>query len=146
MNFFKRAKRQQSRQRVAAATINSVADVAEYSARMRATSPVIIKHTPSGPLIGLTPFTARLAIAVADIAARSGTTAGVGTVHLVNPQCAFSAGAITGCTLTTSTITVSVYNPWSGTQTGGAGIKAGQYCWIQQDASGFYCVFPGECV
>jgi hypothetical protein len=88
----------------------------------------------------------RLAVANGNIPARSGTAAGVGSVFIVTQQCTFSGGAMTGCTLATSSVAIPVYNPWSGTQTSGNGVDSGQYCWIQQDLSGFYCVFPGECV
>jgi len=143
--FFRKLKRQKAGKRVSAGVINDIADVAEWTSRMRVTAPLNIKYTPAGPVIGATPYMAQLAVANGNITARSGSAAGVGSVYLVSVQATFSAGAMVTCTLTTSSIAVPVFNPSSSTMTSGHGIDSGMYCWVQQDLSGFYCVAPLEC-
>jgi len=57
-------------------------------------------------------------------------------------QATFSAGgAMATCTGTTyAGVSLAVYNPSQS-----SAIANGKKCWIQQDASGFYCVAPLEC-
>lgn len=145
MGFFARFRRQVPHQPIAASTINQTLETVEWLSRVRGTAPIQIKATPGGPLIGTVAYKEYLAVANGNIPARSGTSAGVGSVYLVTAQCSFSAGVMTACVLTTSTIVVPVYNPSASTMTSGYGIDAGQYCVIKQDMAGFYCVSPLEC-
>lgn len=88
---------------------------------------------------------AYLAIANGNIPARSGSAAGIGTVHIVSTSPTYSGGALTAVALSTSSIDYKVYNPSSTTMASGNGIDSGQYCWIQQDQNGLWCVTPLEC-
>ncbi len=119
--FFKTLRRQQAGQPIIARTINAIADTAEWASRLRVSAPLNMKHSPAGPLIGITPYKGLLAVANGNIPPRSGSAAGVGSVFIVTQECTFSAGAMTGCTLTTSTISLQVYNPSSTTMTSGHG-------------------------
>lgn len=142
---FRKFRRQEPGQPISAATINRPIEAIENLLRMRATAPATIKHTPSGPLFSAPQAMVRLAVANGNIPARSGNSAGVGSVYVVTQQATFSGGAMTACTLTTSTQTIPVYNASSAQMTSGNGIDSGQYCLAIQDLSGFYCVWPLEC-
>ena len=146
MGLFWRGKRQQPGQPIAASTINGPIEQAEWMSRLRGTAPIQIKSGPGGPLIGITNYKSFLAVANGNIPKRSGTAAGVGSVYIVQIQATFSAGGVmASCTLTTSSIALAVLNPSSTAMTSGNGIDSGMYCWVQQDASGFYTVTPLEC-
>jgi hypothetical protein len=148
LSFLRRLRRQQPGAVIQASTINRIADAAEYANRIRATSPITVKHTPAGPLIGITAYKGFLAVANGAIpAATSATNFGVGSVYIVQLQATFSAGgAMATCTGTTyAGVSLAVYNPSRTKMSSGNGIDSGQTCWIQQDASGFYLVTPLEC-
>lgn len=142
---FRNFGRQEPGQPIKASTINRPIEAVEHLLRMRATAPASIKHTPAGPLFFAPQSIVRLAIANGNISARSGSAAGVGSVYLVSQQATFSDGAMTACTLTTSSVAIPVYNASSAKMTSGNGIDSGQYCLAIQDLSGFYCVWPLEC-
>ena len=146
MGIFARFRRQQPYQPITASIINQGVDAAEWATRIRVTSPLQMKSGPGGPLIAMAPVSkGYLCVANGAIPARSGSAYGVGSVKIVQVQATFSAGNMTACAGTTSSVVVQVYNPSSNTMTSGNGIDSGQYCWAQQDASGFYCVTPLEC-
>ena len=79
---------------------------------------------------------AQLAITNGGISARSGTTAGTGSVFLVDISVASGV-----CTLTTTTVQYTVYN-FSGSA---GGIADSKYCWIEQDVTGNWFVTSAEC-
>jgi hypothetical protein len=79
---------------------------------------------------------AQAALTSSAITARSGTTAGTGTVYLVDVSV---VGGV--CTLTTSSVQITVYS-FSGTT---GGIASGKYCWIEQDVTGNYFITSSEC-
>lgn len=143
--FFRTLRRQKPRQRPSTTVINGAVEAAEWASRIRAAAPANIKHTPGGPLFGVTIPLGRLAIANGNITARSSSTPGFGSVFLVDVALTYSGGAITGGTLTTTGVEIQVYNASSTTMTSGNGIDSGQYCWVQQDQGGFYSVAPLEC-
>ena len=72
------------------------------------------------------------------ITARSGTTAGFGSVFLVDVSVASDG---TTCTLTTTAVTYTVFNLSATT----GGIAGGKYCWIEQDVTGNWFVTAAEC-
>jgi hypothetical protein len=79
---------------------------------------------------------AQLAYTSSTITARSGTTAGTGTVYLVD------VSVVSGtCTLSTTAVQITVYS-FSGTT---GGIASGKYCWIEQDVTGNYFLTSSEC-
>lgn len=78
----------------------------------------------------------QLAITTGTITARSGTTAGTGSVYPVATS--ISGGA---CTLTTGATSMVVFN-FSGTS---GGIATGKYCWIDQDPYGTWFIVSVEC-
>jgi len=81
----------------------------------------------------------QLAITNGSITARSGTTAGTGSVYLISSS-VNSAGTV--CTLTnTASTPLTVFN-FSGTT---GGIPTGKYCWIMQDPSGTWFIVSAEC-
>lgn len=97
-----------------------------------------VNETPDGLILKARDRPNRfLAVANGNITARSGSTAGSGSVYLVNVN-ASSA-------LSTSSISYTVYNPSSNTMTSGNGIDSGMYCWIEEYPSGQWCVAPLEC-
>ena len=146
MGFFSKLRRQKVGAPPSAGIINDGIAAAEYMNRLRVTPPMQLKHMPGGPLIGPPVMNkGYLAVANSNIPARSGSAAGVGSVKIVQVQATFSGGAMTACTLTTSTIVLPVYYASSNTMTSGNGIDSGMYCWAQQDGSGFYSVAPLEC-
>ncbi len=79
---------------------------------------------------------AQLAITNGTITARVGTTAGTGSVYLVG------VSVVSGtCTLTTSAVTLTVYNLSATT----GGILTGKYCWVEQHTNGFWFITTAEC-
>jgi hypothetical protein len=95
---------------------------------------------PNPPPPGGNGFTG-LAVANGSIPARSGSAAGIGSVYTVSGAPAYdSSNNLTGVTLSTGSVGISVYNPSSTTMSSGNGIDSGQYCWVQNGM-----VIPLEC-
>jgi hypothetical protein len=80
----------------------------------------------------------QLAVTSSVITARSGSTAGKGTVFLVNDD--YDSGT-TNVTLTTTTTTQTVFSYSSTT----GGIASGIYVWIAQGAKGNWFVISVDC-
>ncbi len=81
---------------------------------------------------------AQLAITSGTITARVGTTAGFGTVLLVDVSVASDG---TTCTLTTTSVTETVFSYSSTT----GGIPTDIYVWIEQDLTGNWFITSDDC-
>lgn len=86
-----------------------------------------------------------LAIANGDIAARSGSTLGVGSVYSVSVAPTYTSGTLTAAAASTDATTYEVVNASSTTMTSTNGIDDGMYCWVEQGSDGLYYVSPLEC-
>ncbi len=81
---------------------------------------------------------AQLAITTGTITARVGTTAGYGSVYLVDVSVAADG---TTCTLTTTSVTETVFSYSSTT----GGIPTDIYVWIEQDLTGNWFITSDDC-
>ena len=77
-------------------------------------------------------------VANGNITARSGSTAGTGSVTR------YELDPIAGTYASTS-INYDVFNPSASTMSSGNGINSGQYCWVEEDDDGNLLVTPLEC-
>lgn len=100
-------------------------------------SGIVLQENPHCTAIRVAfPSNRYLAVADANIAARSGTAPGTGTATIQNYD---------GTNLGSTGISVDVLNPSSTTMTSGNGIDSGMYCWIEQDPDGWWWIWPLEC-
>jgi hypothetical protein len=104
----------------------------------RAGSGLMIRRGLKGLQIAATTQAGFVAVAAADIAPRSGSTAGLGVVFRVHLD------AATGL-MTTTTDLLSVNNASAETVDGVASIQGGTYCWVEADRDGNLWVTPLEC-
>ena len=143
--FLKQLGRAAPGQLITASAFNEIMEVAEHSTRLRVAAPLAIKYMPGGALLSVTVQKGFLAVANGSIPARSGSSAGIGSVYAVGTTVAFSGGTMSSCTLTAGSTPYQVYNPSSTTMSSGQGINSGQYCWTMQDQNGMWMVVPLEC-
>ena len=86
-----------------------------------------------------------LCIANGNIPARSGSTAGVGSVYSVTTTPTYSGGSLTAASLSTDSTAYDVINASSNNMTDSHGIDSGQYCWAEYGTDGLLYVTPLEC-
>jgi hypothetical protein len=123
---------------IEARTLRMLAETCDWISRIKVTPPLELTTFGGGPLIrfagvagGQVAYTTS-----GGITARSGTTAGTGSVYLVATT--LSSGV---CTLTTASEETTVYN-FSGAS---GGIAGGKYCWVEQEPGGLWFVVSSEC-
>ena len=85
------------------------------------------------------------AVANGNIAARSGSTLGVGSVYSVSVAVTFSGSDLSTATASTDSASYKVVYLSSKTMTSGNGIDSGMYCWVEPGVDGLLYVSPLEC-